>query len=61
MFLQKQPLEVFFEKKLFWKILQYSQENTCAGASFLIQLQALDFSKKKHSNISVFLWILQNF
>ena len=38
MFLQKEPLEVFFEKKLFWKILQYSQENTCAGASFLIQL-----------------------
>ena len=27
-------------KKLFWKILQNSQESTCVGVSFLIQLQA---------------------
>ena len=28
-------------KKVFLKILQHSQENTCVGASFLIKLQAL--------------------
>ena len=31
---QKQPPEVFFLKKMFLKILQYSQENTCIGVSF---------------------------
>ena len=31
--LQKQPPEVFY-KKLFLKISQYSQENTCVGVSF---------------------------
>ena len=30
---QKQPPEVFI-KKLFLKILQYSQEDTCIGISF---------------------------
>ena len=31
--LQKQPSELFY-KKLFLKILQYSQKNTCVGVSF---------------------------
>ena len=26
---QRDPLEVFYEKKLFVKIVQYSKENTC--------------------------------
>ena len=33
---QKQPPEVFYKKGVL-KILQYSQENTCAWASFLIK------------------------
>ena len=37
--LQKQPAEVFY-KKLFLKISQNSQENTCTRVSFLIKLQA---------------------
>ena len=37
--LQHQPPEVFC-KKVFLEISQDSQENTCAGASFLIKLQA---------------------
>ena len=32
---------MFCEKKVFLKISQYSQENTCARVSFLIRLQAL--------------------
>ena len=36
LYLQKQPLEVFF------KISQNSRENTCARVSFLIKLQASD-------------------
>ena len=35
----KQPPGVL-QEKVFLKILQYSQENTCARDSFLIQLQA---------------------
>ena len=31
---QKQPLEVFCKKKLFLKILQYSQENTYVKNNF---------------------------
>ena len=31
---QKQPLEVFYKKKLFLKISQYSKENTCVRVSF---------------------------
>ena len=31
-----------FVKKIFMEISQISQENTCAGDSFLIKLQALD-------------------
>ena len=37
---QKQPAEVFYKKKVFLKIAQNSQENTCARASFLIKLKA---------------------
>ena len=32
--LQKQPPELPYKKKLFLKILHYSQENTFAGVSF---------------------------
>ena len=42
LFFQKQPPEVFCLKKIFLKIPQNSQENTCARASFLIKLQATD-------------------
>ena len=31
--MQKQPPEVFCKKKVFLKILQESQENTCVGVS----------------------------
>ena len=37
--IKKQPPEVFC-KKVFLKISQNSQENTCAKASFLIMLKA---------------------
>ena len=37
-YIQKQPLEVFC-KKVFLKISQNSQENTCARVPFLIKLQ----------------------
>ena len=30
------PLEVFYKKKLFVKILQHSQENTCVEVSFKV-------------------------
>ena len=40
-------------KKVFLKISQYLQENTCVRASFLIKLQA--------SGTGVFLWILEIF
>ena len=50
-------------KKTFLKILQKSQENTCARVSFLIKLQVLagNFISKGGSDTGVFLWILQNF
>ena len=38
--LQKQPLEVFYIKKVLLEISQNSQENTCARVSFLLRLQA---------------------
>ena len=44
---QKQPPEVFFEKKAFLEISQNSQENICARVSFLIKLQACNFIKKE--------------
>ena len=43
-------------RKLFLKISQYSQENTCVGISFLIKMQAFRAPAllKKVSNIGVF-------
>ena len=38
--------EVFY-KKVFLEISQNSQKNICARASFLIKLQALNFTKKE--------------
>ena len=43
---QKQAPEVFY-KKVFLKVWQNSQENTCARISFLIKLQACNFIKKE--------------
>ena len=59
----KQPLEVFYEKKVFLKISQNSQENSSVRVSFFIKLQAsgLQRYKKRNSGIGVFLWILRNF
>ena len=42
-------------EKVFLKISQYSQENTCVGVSFLIKLL------KRDSNTGVFLRILRTF
>ena len=39
--LTKAATEDVLYKKLFLKFLQYSQENICAGVSFLIKLQTL--------------------
>ena len=47
---QKQPLEVFYKKKLLLKISQYSQENTC-----------VELYWKRDPNTAVFLWILRDF
>ena len=47
-------------RKEFLKISQNSQESTCVGVSFLIELLAY-FIKKRGSNTSVFPWILWNF
>ena len=41
MVLQNQSFRGVLEKKVFLKISQNSQENTCARVSFLIKLQAL--------------------
>ena len=45
---QKQPQEVFY-KKVFLKIPQNSQENTCARVSLIMKLQAqaCNFIKKE--------------
>ena len=50
-------------KKMFLKISQYSQENTCARVSFSLKLQAsgLKLYLKRDSSTGVFLWIFQNF
>ena len=45
-------------KKLFLKNLQYSQENTCGGVSFLVKLQKTLL--KRDSNTGAFLWKLRN-
>ena len=47
------------QKKMFLKILQYSQENTCARVSFLIKLQAS--GPLLYSKSDIFRWIVQNF
>ena len=62
--IQKQPPKVLY-KKMFYKISQNSQENTCARVSFLIKLQteSCNFNKKEtHVNFAKFLRIsfLQN-
>ena len=46
---QKQPPEVFCLKKMFLKISQFSQENTCIGVSFykVAGLQTCNFIKKR--------------
>ena len=50
-------------EKLFLKILQYSQENTCFGVFFLIKMQAFNPETllKRDPNTGAFLWILRNF
>ena len=50
-------------KKMFLKVSQNSDENTCVRASSLIKLQAsgLKIYFKKDSDKDVFLWILWNF
>ena len=49
--IQKQPPEVFYEKKVFLEISQNPQENTCTRVSFSIMLQGwgLQFSKNTFS------------
>ena len=53
---QKQSPEVFYKKKVFLKISQNSQQNTCVSL-FFKKVAGLgpDFGT------GVFLWILQNF
>ena len=50
-------------KKLFLKILWYSQENTCVGVSFLLKLWAFRplTILKRDFNTDIFLWISGNF
>ena len=50
-------------EKVFLKISQYSQENTCARASFLIKLQVsvCNFINKKTLEQVFYLWTLWNF
>ena len=51
-----------FFKYVFLKISQISRENTCAGISFLIKLQALGLQHYlKKAQAQVFLRILQIF
>ena len=49
-------------KKMFLKFSQISQENSCAGVSFLIRVSFfLTLLKKRLSCAGVFLWIMRNF
>ena len=50
-------------KKMFLKILQNSQENSCVGVSLLIKLLDSDLQLylKRDSEADAFLWILRNF
>ena len=45
-------------KKVLWKISQNSQENICAGISFLIKLNSVDLqlNQKQVFSAAVFLW-----
>ena len=60
-FLKGNEQEVFYTKNL--KILQYSQENTSVGVSFLIKMQAFRSTTllKEDSNTGIFLTILRKF
>ena len=60
-FLKSNEQGVFYKKSL--KILQYSQENTCVGVSFLIKMQTFRSTTllKEDSNAGVFLTILRKF
>ena len=60
--MQKQPPEVLCKKKVFLKILQASQDNTCVGVFFnkVAALQPTSFLKKD-SNKNAFLLSLLNF
>ena len=51
--------EGVLQKKVFWNILEYSQENTCVGSLFN-KVAACNFIKED-SITGVFLWILWNF
>ena len=55
--IQKQSPKVLHKKKMFLKLLQNSQENTCCGVSFFIKLQARDpkLYQKRNSNAVVLL------
>ena len=55
-------VRMYSVKKVFWKTLQNSQENTCAKVTFLIKLQAESYSfiKKRDSGTSIFLWKLRD-
>ena len=65
--LQKLLPEVFYKKKLFLSISQYSQETTCVGVFFnKVKLKVSRYSLENtflgfSSTTGVFLWILQNF
>ena len=48
-------LQMCSVKKVFLEILQNSQENTCARASFLIKLQAPATLSKRGSGAGVFM------
>ena len=47
------------QKEMVLKILQYSQENTCAGV--FLQVFRSEILFKKDTNTYTFLWILPNF
>ena len=55
---QKQPVEVFYEKS-FSKIFERLQENTFAWVSFLIKLLEASNFIKKETQTQVFMWILK--
>ena len=58
---QKQPLEVFYEKRCSWKFHKSHKETSVLQSLFLIKLQAagLQFFQKRGSNRVAFLRISQ--